>query len=269
MKRKRKEHRSLDSILFEDDDGELEYFDVLNLLPLSNVRLEYDESDTKSDNFSRRKEQLYGSRAFKILEYHESRKVGGNSPTKSNITDEEKCKEHTKEDNPTRTKEDLEKELCEDHYSRQTDSSQQDSVESGHNRESQRSFEIQENSLPINSADKFADVQVSDQYRIDVAHVIPLKEDHNNNENQDEMSRRPQVLKVIDNDVTKRRHRRSVMLIDAIVEDVPKDKKPQEITKAINEYVDTTVIKSSNNIEEMDKVEKNAEVSMWKTVKYS
>ncbi|XP_014219938.1 uncharacterized protein LOC106647880 isoform X2 [Copidosoma floridanum] len=45
VKRKRKEHRSLDSILFEDDSDELEYFDVLNLLPLSNVRLEIDEPD--------------------------------------------------------------------------------------------------------------------------------------------------------------------------------------------------------------------------------
>ncbi|XP_011312441.1 uncharacterized protein jv isoform X2 [Fopius arisanus] len=47
VKRKRKEHRSLDSILFEDD-GELEYFDVLNLLPLSKVRLEFDEEDRRN-----------------------------------------------------------------------------------------------------------------------------------------------------------------------------------------------------------------------------
>ncbi|XP_043273939.1 protein javelin isoform X2 [Venturia canescens] len=47
VKRKRKEHRSLDSILREDED-ELEYFDVLNLLPLSKVRLEYNESDARS-----------------------------------------------------------------------------------------------------------------------------------------------------------------------------------------------------------------------------
>ncbi|XP_015120146.1 uncharacterized protein LOC107043256 isoform X2 [Diachasma alloeum] len=53
VKRKRKEHRSLDSILFEDgEDGELEYFDVLNLLPLSKVRLEFDESDTRNSNFT-------------------------------------------------------------------------------------------------------------------------------------------------------------------------------------------------------------------------
>ncbi|XP_011500366.1 PREDICTED: uncharacterized protein LOC105364185 [Ceratosolen solmsi marchali] len=48
VKRKRKEHRSLDSILFEDDSDELEYFDILNLLPLSNVRLEIDEPKSKN-----------------------------------------------------------------------------------------------------------------------------------------------------------------------------------------------------------------------------
>ena len=50
VKRKRKEHRSLDSILFEDDSDELEYFDVLNLLPLSNVRLEIDEPEPSNKN---------------------------------------------------------------------------------------------------------------------------------------------------------------------------------------------------------------------------
>lgn len=51
VKRKRKEHRSLDSILFEDDSDELEYFDILNLLPLSNVRLEVgSESDAPDNN---------------------------------------------------------------------------------------------------------------------------------------------------------------------------------------------------------------------------
>ncbi|XP_003425833.1 uncharacterized protein LOC100679372 isoform X1 [Nasonia vitripennis] len=50
VKRKRKEHRSLDSILFEDDSDELEYFDILNLLPLSNVRLEVGESDVPNNN---------------------------------------------------------------------------------------------------------------------------------------------------------------------------------------------------------------------------
>ncbi|EFN72152.1 hypothetical protein EAG_15993 [Camponotus floridanus] len=58
------------------------------------------------------------------------------------------------------------------------------------------------------------------------------------------MSRRPQILKVVDNDVTKKRHRRSVVEIDAIVEDVPKDKISQ--TKEGNEHIDVFVIKSNN-----------------------
>ncbi|KAL7295842.1 hypothetical protein TKK_0010889 [Trichogramma kaykai] len=49
VKRKRKEHRSLDSILFEDDSDELEYFDILNLLPLSNVRLEINDAEVTNN----------------------------------------------------------------------------------------------------------------------------------------------------------------------------------------------------------------------------
>lgn len=40
----------MDSILFEDDSDDLEYFDVLNLLPLSNVRLKIDDFDNESSN---------------------------------------------------------------------------------------------------------------------------------------------------------------------------------------------------------------------------
>jgi len=57
-----------------------------------------------------------------------------------------------------------------------------------------------------------------------------------------EMSRRPQILKVVDNDVTRRRHRRSVVEIDAIVEDVPEDKRLPEITKEASGRVDTGVV---------------------------
>ncbi|EGI71024.1 hypothetical protein G5I_00133 [Acromyrmex echinatior] len=66
------------------------------------------------------------------------------------------------------------------------------------------------------------------------------------------MSRRPQVLKVVDNDVTRRRHRRSVVEIDAIVEDVPKDKRSQEITEEINERLNASIITSINNVNEKD-----------------
>ncbi|XP_033207472.1 protein javelin isoform X2 [Belonocnema kinseyi] len=90
VKRKRKEHRSLDSILFEDD-GELEYFDVLNLLPLSNVRLEIEEADNRNNNIIRErdKDQFFDS----TLSNSDTESTKEFLPsTGSNETDEEKSK---------------------------------------------------------------------------------------------------------------------------------------------------------------------------------
>lgn len=281
MKRKRKEHRSLDSILFEDD-AELEYFDVLNLLPLSNIRrLGYDEADlSKDDNFTRKTEEVHGSRDLRVLEYTEPSSASEVSPTRSsNATDEEKCKEHTvKEDNPT-SADSSEKKVRDLNLSKGTDLRRRDSVK----RERRKSDKSLGKDSRISSANKFADERVlfsspkTDQkYRkADVENLVTFCEEDrkveeiedyksiwiSDNEDHHEMSRRPQILKVVDNDVTKKRHRRSVVEIDAIVEDVPKDKVSQNITKEEND-IDVFVIKS-NNVNKEDEVHgKNTKVSM-------
>lgn len=273
VKRKRKEHRSLDSILFEDD-GELEYFDVLNLLPLSNIRLEYNETDSsRDDNFSRKK--VHGLRDLRVLEYNEPSGGSGASPTRSsNATDEEKCKEHTvNEDNPTRDDDGLEKEIHEN-----LDSSEEA------NSSRQKHRETDENFGTDSETNKFADQHgpssssKTDYRGADVKNFVASCEETDqkieevenyksiwisDNKGRNEMSRRPQILKVVDNDVTRRRHRRSVVEINAIVEDVPKDKISQEITKKANERTDASVIKSINNVNEKDEIRgRKAKVSM-------
>lgn len=276
VKRKCKEHRSLDSILFEDD-AELEYFDVLNLLPLSNIRLEYNESNpTRNGNFARKK--VHGLRDLRVLEYSEPCGASEASPTESsNATDEEKCKENTaNEDNPARADDKPEKKvICEDlNSSKGTESSRR------RRREADESLGAE-----ISSENKFADQHVpsssseTDHREADVGDfVTSYGEDQKieeavdykrsiwipSNDDRKEMSRRPQILKVVDNDVTRRRHRRSVVEIDAIVEDVPKDKRSREITNGeANERIDASIIKSINNVNEEDGVHgRKAKVSM-------
>ncbi|XP_070160827.1 serine-rich adhesin for platelets isoform X2 [Polyergus mexicanus] len=275
VKRKRKEHRSLDSIAFEDD-AELEYFDVLNLLPLPNIRLGYDEAVlSKDDNFTRETKQVHGSRHLRVLEHNETSSTSEVSPTRSsNATDEEKCKEHT--DNPVSSNS-SEKKVRDLNLSKGTDSRRRDSVK----RERRKSDESLEKDSQISLANKLADQRVlfssskTDQNhrKADVEDLVTSCEEDrkveevedyksiwiSDNEEHHEMSRRPQVLKVVDNDVTKRRHRRSVVEIDAIVEDMPKDKISQSITKETNERLDVSVIKSSNNANKEDEVDgKNA-----------
>lgn len=285
VKRKRKEHRSLDSVLFEDD-GELEYFDVLNLLPLSNIRLEYNGSDLGDGNFARKK--VHGLRDLRVLEYNEPSGASEVSPTRSsNATDEKECKEYTaNEDNPARADDEPEKETREDlNSAKGTDSSRRE------RRETDESFE--ENSA-ISSANKFADQHAcsssssssskTDHRRVDAENfVIPCEEEVHKieevgdyksiwitSEDRNEMSRRPQILKVVDNDVTRRRHRRSVVEIGAVVEDVSKDKRSQEITKEANERIDASVIKSINNVNGEDEGHgRKVKVSMRYDGKYS
>lgn len=282
VKRKHKEHRSLDSIAFEDD-AELEYFDVLNLLPLSNIRLGYDKAVlSKDDNFTAKTKQVHSSRHLRVLEHNEPSSASEVSPTRSsNATDEEKCKEHTvKEDNPAST-DSSEKKVRDLNLSKKTDSKRRDSVK----RQRRKSDEsLEKNSQIISLTNKFADQRVpfssskTDQNhrKADVENLVTSCEEDRKveevedyksiwiSDNEDhEMSRRPQVLKVVDNDVTKRRHRRSVVEIDAIVEDMPKDKISQSLTKETNERLDVSVIKSSNNANKEDEVHgKNAKVSI-------
>lgn len=110
----------MDSILFEDE-GELEYFDVLNLLPLSKVRLELDDSDNRNSNssISVRTNQLSRITNFEEVQaFSETDEVSEDSELRhtpkilqvsefsddnqdnsvllgSNVTDEEKFKSHT------------------------------------------------------------------------------------------------------------------------------------------------------------------------------
>ncbi|KMQ96620.1 biorientation of chromosomes in cell division protein 1-like 1-like isoform x2 protein [Lasius niger] len=270
VKRKRKEHRSLDSILFEDD-AELEYFDVLNLLPLSNIRLGYDEADlSKDDNFTRK--TLHGSRDLRVLEYNEPSRESEVSPTRSsNATDEEKCKEHTvKEDNPALA-------ISSEKKGRDLNLSKGTSRRDLVKRERRKSNESLEKNAQISLTNKFVDQHIllsssktdQDYRKADVENLVTSYEEDrkieevedyksiwiSDNEDHHEMSRRPQILKVVDNDVTKRRHRRSVVEIDAIVEDVPKDKISHSITKEANERIDVSVINLSNNVNKENKVD--------------
>lgn len=287
VKRKRKEHRSLDSILFEDD-AELEYFDVLNLLPLSNIRLGYEEADlSKDDNFTRK--TLHGSRDLRVLEYNEPSRASEVSPTRSsNATNEEKCKEHTvKEDNPALA-------ISSEKKGRDLNLSKRTSRRDLVKRERRKSNESLEKNAQISLTNKFVDQHIllsssktdQDHRKADVENLVTSYEEDrkieevedyksiwiSDNEDHHErtMSRRPQILKVVDNDVTKKRHRRSVVEIDAIVEDVPKDKISHSITKEANERIDISVINLSNNVNKENKVDgKNVKVSMRYMLKHS
>ncbi|XP_026667691.1 uncharacterized protein LOC108622934 isoform X4 [Ceratina calcarata] len=219
VKRKRKEHRSLDSILFEDD-GELEYFDVLNLLPLSNVRLEFDAEDARKNKFSHRNETIPKRSKLKPLEYLASRVVEKRSSTRSNATDEEKCKVST-----TTEEIDSKENSEEDYQRREADSSQEsreDSLQQQVNRES--CLKVQENSenkgkLTICHRNSPARRQYVERVERELDEELTTRrkveeaEDYksiwiSDSEEQEDMSRRPQVLKIVDNDVTKRCHQR-------------------------------------------------------------
>lgn len=279
----------MDSVLFEDD-AELEYFDVLNLLPLSNIRLEYDRaSSSRDDNCARNKERTHILRDLRALEYNEPCSANEEtSPSRSgNATDEEKCKEHTaKENNPARIDDDPIQDFRQDLDSpKRTSSNRQGLAE----RKRREFDESSEEDSEINSANKFVDQRASSsssssppssktgqdqQGSADVERFVNFcevdrkieeVEDYKSiwisGKSQEEMSRRPQILKVVDNDVTRRRHRRSVVEIDAIVGDVPRDKGPQEIAKKANERVDASVMKLNKTNNEDEIRGKSAQVS--------
>ncbi|KOX78019.1 hypothetical protein WN51_05907 [Melipona quadrifasciata] len=269
VKRKRKEHRSLDSILFEDD-GELEYFDVLNLLPLSNVRLEFDEEDARNNNLRRRNDP-----ALKSLECLESRVVQERSSARSNATDEEKCKETTaKEESSTQ---DIEQPDCQresDSSSRSRDNSpSENATEDSSCQKDDRDSVICVGSEPTDSKsaclnvneDRYGlddEVVASDRERVD--RKVEEAEDYksiwiSDTEEQEEMSRRPQVLKIVDSDVTKRRHRSLTVDLGSIKRDEPRDEKLQNDGQKSGNCVDA--VKSSKKIDEVDGTLKNAEIA--------
>ncbi|PBC30332.1 hypothetical protein APICC_09356 [Apis cerana cerana] len=270
VKRKRKEHRSLDSILFEDD-GELEYFDVLNLLPLSNVRLEFDEKDARNNKFDQR-----NNSSLKSLEYLNSRIVEEGSSTRSNVTDEEKCKETIKEENNSReiqenysyrkknsdllhqsreniSPERIKKKLClelqedsEDDRDFVTCHQNEDQLKYSNTNEDKHRFDDelksckrQEGDQKVEEAEDYKSIWISD------------------NEEQEDMSRRPQVLKVIDNDVTKRRHKSLSAQIDPVIRDGQKNMKFQVNGKKSD---DCTNKRNSNEKEDVNRTLNGIEI---------
>ncbi|XP_044010886.1 uncharacterized protein MAL13P1.304 isoform X2 [Aphidius gifuensis] len=239
VKRKRKEHRSLDSILFEDDD-ELEYFDVLNLLPLSKVRLEFEESDCnyRNDNFllstggynhisnikinnnkncttsSDADEESYSSsdqrqtpRILQVSEFSDDNHEN-TGQLKNNITDEDKCKNSTNKDNQ-----------LENNSSTDIEESWNSIKSSSYN-----SAWITETPFLSLSSDEEKNNIIDDNNHIinednNINNIIDNKEALNIEEAEDiksiwisdtdeieDMSSRPQILKIIDNDVTRSRH---------------------------------------------------------------
>ncbi|CAD1476389.1 unnamed protein product, partial [Heterotrigona itama] len=260
VKRKRKEHRSLDSILFEDD-GELEYFDVLNLLPLSNVRLEFDEEDARDNNLRRRNDSV-----VKSLECLESRVVQERSSTRSNATDEEKCKETNAKE------EDIEQPDCQresDSSSRSRDNS---SAENSSRQKDDRDTVICRGNEPTDSnrpaclnvnEDRYGlddEIVASDREQID--RKVEEAEDYksiwiSDTEEQEEMSRRPQVLKIVDSDVTKKRHRSLTVELGSIKRDEPRSEMLQSDGQKSGNCVDA--VKWSKKIDEVDGALKNVE----------
>nr|XP_012148862.1 PREDICTED: ERC protein 2 isoform X1 [Megachile rotundata]XP_012148863.1 PREDICTED: ERC protein 2 isoform X1 [Megachile rotundata] len=272
VKRKRKEHRSLDSILFEDD-GELEYFDVLNLLPLSNVRLEFDEEDARNNNHPRNNSNSEGNK-LKSLEYLESQFAEENS-TRSNATDEEKCKESsTKEDNSSP---EIRVESYQDKDTKDPDSLQgsrensspEQTKEECNLRDDSFSERVSVSRFKNKSDRRYTSLKPDEERRSEelkasygkqIDRQVEEAEDYksiwiSDTEEQEDMSRRPQVLKVVDNDVTKRRHRRLTTEIDLNAKDKVEGKRNER--KGSNGSVD--VAKSNGKIEEHDATLKNTE----------
>ncbi|XP_033315925.1 uncharacterized protein LOC117214176 [Bombus bifarius] len=273
VKRKRKEHRSLDSILFEDD-GELEYFDVLNLLPLSNVRLEFDEEDARNNNLRQRNDPN-----LKPLEYLESRVVEERSSTRSNATDEEKCKESsTKEGNSPQNIEEFDcqkEETGSLRLFRDNLSLQNAKEELRH--EVREDFEDDRDSITylrnefVDQRSACSNIKES-RYRLDdelvlvgeeqIDRKVEEAEDYksiwiSDTEEQEDMSRRPQVLKVIDSDVTKRRHRSLTIEVGSFKKDEQKNEKFQSNGQESGNCID--LVQSNGKIDEVDGALKNVE----------
>ncbi|CAK9802147.1 Protein javelin [Anthophora quadrimaculata] len=281
VKRKRKEHRSLDSILFEDD-GELEYFDVLNLLPLSNVRLEFDEEDARDNRFARRNFTNPRSGRFKSLEYLDTRVTEERSSTRSNATDEEKCKEsNTNEGNsPQETRE-------EDYHQRDTDSLQEsrEDLSPEHTNEElyheEETYDDEDDGCSINCHQSESIGRQSVCFKTDegkyrlgeeivvfrekqIDREVEEAEDYksiwiSDSDEQEDMSRRPQVLKVVDNDVTKRRYRHLSVEIDPVTRNEEKDGSFKDNEKESNESMDKA--KSNRNGDDVDGTLKHAETA--------
>lgn len=281
VKRKRKEHRSLDSILFEDD-GELEYFDVLNLLPLSNVRLEFDEGDARNNNFAQRSNSSRASSNSKPIECLESQVVEERS-TRSNVTDEEKCKvSSVKEGSSSQDSQeevDYQQKEFESSQGIREDSSPEQSKEKSC-RDVHEDFEDDRNSIhclrnvavdrePLGTRsgeDKYKlDEELADSRDEQIDRKVEEVEDYksiwiSDSEEQEDMSRRPQVLRVVDSDVTKRKYRPLSDEIDPVAREGQKDEECKHNGKKSHGRMDT--IRSNRKIRDANRRMENAEVNI-------
>lgn len=284
VKRKRKEHRSLDSILFEDE-RELEYFDVLNLLPLSKVRLELDEADTRShqnliaakqiqelstpvtstnfkvpilcDDFDvesiEESERRHTPRILQVSEFSDDNNQDDSLHLGSNVTDEEKCKSHSiiEGTDTIQEKNHIEEESCNslitlscrgawgidshreslkitEEKSEALDEREKirnDAVRKEETQERVNNFvdktseipfvsDIGDDSVEKNSCENGVIVAV----RHDTFPTVGESEDFKAiwvTDTEENMTRRPQVLKIVDNDVTRRqRHNFNAVEVD-------------------------------------------------------
>ncbi|XP_054014834.1 uncharacterized protein LOC128895888 isoform X1 [Hylaeus anthracinus] len=274
VKRKRKEHRSLDSILFEDDD-ELEYFDVLNLLPLSNVRLEFDEDDARRDNNLADNNGVRPevNNNLKSIEYHKLKLQTGDerkscaTSARNNATDEEKCKKSTNKEGNGSSRQyrgetlDRDDELGENFQDEESSTNcfRDESIERGSASASSSSSSSRTDEVEYRPGLVLATHR---EKRVD--RQIEQAEDYksiwiSDTEEQEDMSRRPQVLKVVDNDVTKRRHRRSSMEADPITREFRHDGKFRDNERKPNDGFNVAKLDGKSDMGAVDGGSKNTE----------
>ncbi|XP_012275174.1 uncharacterized protein LOC105696915 [Orussus abietinus] len=242
VKRKRKEHRSLDSILFEDED-ELEYFDVLNLLPLSNVRLEFSDQDET------RSRVLRSGRTNPISSGEDTDenapRVLDLSPSGENVTDEEKSRIQDSVEE-TRGKQRRNPSSCRvqgNHHpkNRTPDQESLASIRGDQNSPEKSSksrrltLEEDEEEGPeagseVGAEESRTDVEVIREVleKREVEEAEDFKSIWiSDSEEVEEMSRRPQVLKIVDNDVTRRSGRASQLVEVQVLDDEVECKGPE------------------------------------------
>lgn len=243
----------MDSILFEDD-GELEYFDVLNLLPLSKVRLEFDESDNRNFTPPGRLKRLCGAkenetssdadgestveseqrrtpRILQVSEFSDDNSLQFGS----NVTDEDKCKSHTIDEKifeKSHTDEESWKSFIslssrsawDTDSHRESFDTAKDEVEQ-HLEISERKTENEgsdnlyvedtencgspDGNLPGHQENTSTSVIVGEQGEVSIVRLEEAEDFKSiwisDSEEVEDMSRRPQILTIVDSEVTKKR----------------------------------------------------------------
>ncbi|XP_034941226.1 uncharacterized protein jv [Chelonus insularis] len=309
VKRKRKKHRSLDSILFEDE-GELEYFDVLNLLPLSKVRLEIDEVDVHNNypTSKHNKDSLLPTNIDTLSTGdNDDTSIGGESELRhtprilqvsefsddnqdnslhfgSNVTDEEKCKSHSiyEETEKSREKSHSDENSWKSLVSSSNKSlwdveSLEESLKSPEKEQEQVETEAENTNNSIQETTKCLDAnhkKKSTESKLNGVGDTEIKEVKEIEQVEDyksiwvsdtdeieDMSRRPQVLKIVDNEVTRRCSRGpSVVEIDIVAQDMVKSKDTNdEVLAKKDTTVDPLIRSQSPEIKKEIEVERSQE----------